>query len=180
MGQNLSEKPVSKSIVHHGKFLEFHSDQVQLPNGKIASREYLRHPGAVAAVPILPDGRIVLVKQFRYPTNQILLEIPAGKLDSGESPDDCVRRELAEEIGYEPQTVIPLTSIWTTPAFTDEVIHLYLARDLKEVSLQPDEDEFLETVIMSRTELWEALNTQTIIDAKTAVAVSLIEKRNLW
>lgn len=180
LDESLIEVPQTKSIVYKGKFLEFHRDTVVLPNGHTASREYLHHPGAIAAVPVLDDGTVVLVRQFRYPTGQALLEIPAGKLESGEEPEECVRRELREEIGYEPDTIIPLTSIWTTPGFTDEVIHLFCATGLKPCPGQPDPDEFLERVTLTRQELMEIITKPNLIDAKTIAALSLMELRKLW
>ena len=111
--QDLIEVPQKKALLYQGNFLEYHRDEVLLPNGKTSSREYLHHPGAVAAVPILDNGEIVLVKQFRYPTNSVLLEIPAGKLEPGEAPEECLRRELIEEIGYQASEVKHLISVWT-------------------------------------------------------------------
>lgn len=180
MASDLRETAISKSIVHKGSFLELHWDEVRLPNGKASKREYLLHPGAAAAVPILDDGRIVLVRQFRYPTGRALLEIPAGKLDEGEDPATCIRRELSEEIGYQPGELIPLTSIWTTPGFTNEVIHLFLAKRLRAEPLNPDPDEFLETVVMTKAEVLKHLDTAEIVDAKTALAFAYLERRNLW
>ncbi|TCL62992.1 ADP-ribose pyrophosphatase [Hydrogenispora ethanolica] len=180
MAENLKETTVSKNTIHHGSFLDLHRDQVRLPNGKIANREYLLHPGAAAVVPLLDDGRIVMVKQFRYPTGQIILEIPAGKLDAGEEPETCARRELSEEIGYEPGELIYLSSIWTTPGFTNEVIHLFLAKQLRPFRREPDPDEFLATVTMTKEEVLQHLDTAAIVDAKTVVALSYVERRNLW
>ena len=178
--KNIRETTISQTIIHKGKFLEFHQDTVKLPNGKQTSREFLHHPGAIAAIPILNDGRIVMVKQFRYPTGQILLEIPAGKLDAGEDPLDCVRRELSEEIGYEPRTITYLTSIWTTPGFTDEVIHLYLAKDLQPLFRKPDDDEFLQVAIFTKAELLELLMTEPVVDGKTALALLYAEQFKSW
>ena len=180
LNKSLIEVPQTKSVVYKGNFLEFHRDTVVLPNGCTTSREYLHHPGAIAAVPVLDDGTVILVRQFRYPTGRALLEIPAGKLESGEEPEECVRRELAEEIGYQPDTIIPLTSIWTTPGFTDEIIHLFYATGLKPCPGQIDPDEFLERVIMTRQELLEIVTKPDLIDGKTIVALSLMELRKLW
>jgi ADP-ribose pyrophosphatase len=177
---NLIEKTLKKELIYRGKFLECYTDQVILPNGKITTREYIHHPGAIAAVPILDDGRIVLVKQFRYPTGKVILEIPAGKLEKGENPDDCVRRELTEEIGFEPEQLTYLSSIWTTPGFTDEIIHLYLAKGLKPLRRQMDSDEFLDVVIMNKKEVFEHLDTDSLIDGKTALALMMVDRRKLW
>jgi ADP-ribose pyrophosphatase len=177
---NLVEQTQKKELVYRGKFLECYVDQVVLPNGKPATREYLHHPGAIAAVPVLDNGQIILVKQFRYPAGRVLLEIPAGKLETAESPEECVRRELTEEIGFEPQQVIHLASVWTTPGFTDEIIHLYLAKGLQPLRRAMDNDEFLEVVTMDKKEVFKHLYEDQLIDGKTALAFMLIELRKLW
>lgn len=180
MKQKLEELFLENEINHKGNFLEFRRDRVKLPNGKTATREYLRHPGAVAALPLLDDGTAVLVKQFRYPTGEIILEVPAGKLEAGEDPEACIIRELAEEIGYQPGKLIHLASIWTTPGFTNEIIHLYLATQLKVAPLDRDADEFLEIVRISKTELWEYFNSGSIQDGKTLLTLSMVEMKHLW
>jgi ADP-ribose pyrophosphatase len=177
---DLIEIPQQKELIYKGNYLEFHRDHVLLPNGKTSTREYLHHPGAIAAVPLLDTGEVVMVKQFRYPTGSVILEIPAGKLEPDENPLDAVRRELIEEIGYEPGQVIHLASVWTTPGFTDEIIHLYLARELNPCPVHLDEDEFLEIIIMSKPELFELLNSPGVIDGKTTLALALAQMRNLW
>lgn len=180
MKERLEELFLENELNHQGSFLEFRRDRVKLPNGKITTREYLRHPGAVAALPLLDDGTAVLVKQFRYPTGEIILEVPAGKLEAGEDPEACITRELAEEIGYQPEKLIHLASIWTTPGFTNEIIHLYLATQLKVASLDRDADEFLEIVRISKTELWEHFNNGSIQDGKTLLTLSMVEMKHLW
>lgn len=178
--ENLIEITKDKELIYKGNYLEYHLDHVMLPNGKIVTREYLHHPGAIAAVPLLDTGEIIMIKQFRYPTGSIILEIPAGKLEVGEEPLTAVRRELIEEIGYEPQKVIHLTSCWTTPGFTDEIIHLYLATELRPCRGELDPDEFLEVVTMSKPDLSKLLDTTGIIDGKTALALALVQLRDLW
>ncbi len=180
MKLNLREEFQVNELIHKGNFLDFHRDRVLLPNGKTATREYLKHPGAVAALPLLDDGTALLVKQFRYPTGEVILEIPAGKLEAGEDPVDCIRRELAEEIGYQPGNLIHLASVWTTPGFTNEIIHLYLATQLKAASLERDADEFLEIVRLSKTELLDYLSDNNVIDGKTALTLSMVEMKKLW
>jgi ADP-ribose pyrophosphatase len=178
--KDLIEIPQQKELVYKGNYLEYHRDHVQLPNGKITTREYLHHPGAIAVVPLLDNGDVVMVKQFRYATGSVVLEIPAGKLEPGEDPLDAARRELIEEISFEPGQMIHLTSVWTTPGFTDEIIHLYLAKDLKPCPGQMDADEFLETVTLSKAELLAYLNNPEVIDGKTALALALTQLRGLW
>ncbi|HBF37292.1 MAG TPA: ADP-ribose pyrophosphatase, partial [Firmicutes bacterium] len=177
---DLTEKTQKKELIYKGKFIDCFLDQVILPNGKTSTREYLHHPGAIAAVPVLDDGRIILEKQFRYPTGKVILEIPAGKLEDAENPEDCARRELTEEIGYEPQQLILLTSIWTTPGFSDEIIHLFLAKGLKPLRRPMDNDEFLEVITMSKSEVFEHIYHDSLIDSKTALALMMIELKKLW
>ena len=178
--KNLTEIPQQKELIYKGNYLEYHRDHVLLPNGKISTREYLHHPGAIAVVPLLDNGEIAMVKQFRYATGQVVLEIPAGKLEPGEEPQVAARRELIEEISYEPGQMIHLTSVWTTPGFTDEVIHLYLAKGLKSCPGHLDADEFLEIVTLSKPEVLELLNNPGVIDGKTALAFAMVQLRGLW
>lgn len=178
--KELTEVPTQKELIYKGNYLEYHRDQVMLPNGKISSREYLHHPGAIAVVPLLDSGQIVMVRQFRYATGQVILEIPAGKLEPGEDPLDAARRELIEEISYEPGSIIHLSSVWTTPGFTDEVIHLYLARELKACPGHLDPDEFLEIVTVSKPEVLELLEGPGVIDGKTLLALALVQLRGIW
>lgn len=180
MNQNLKELFQATELNHKGNFLDFRRDRVVLPNGKTATREYLRHPGAVAALPLFNDGTALLVKQFRYPTGEVILEIPAGKLEVGEDPIACIQRELAEEVCYQPGRLLHLASVWTTPGFTDEIIHLYLATQLEPASLKRDEDEFLEIVRLSKAELLDHLNSGGILDGKTALTLSMVEMKQLW
>lgn len=180
MNQKLEEVFQENELSYKGNFLDFRRDRVILPNGKSATREYLKHPGAVAALPLLDDGTALLVKQFRYPTGEVILEIPAGKLEAGEDPDACIIRELAEEVGYQPQKLIHLASIWTTPGFTNEIIHLYLATQLKAAPLERDADEFLDIIRFSKAELWEYLNNGSVLDGKTMLTLSMVEMKKLW
>lgn len=127
--------------VHDGKVVRLSIDTVLLPNGCETQLEFVRHPGAAAVVPVDDAGHVLLVRQYRYAAGGWLLEIPAGKLDPGESPEECARREVEEEIGFRPRLFRPLGAILTTPGFTDEQIWLYLATDLVRTrqTLQPDE-----------------------------------------
>ncbi len=180
MNRNLKEVFQVNELIHKGNFLDFHRDRVVLPNGKTATREYLKHPGAVAALPLLDDGTALLVKQFRYPAGEVILEIPAGKLETGEDPVACIRRELAEEIRYQPGKLMHLASVWTTPGFTNEIIHLYLATQLEPAQLERDPDEFLEIVRLSKADVLGHLNSDSFIDGKTALTISMVEMKKLW
>lgn len=151
-------KRLDRQRVFDGRVLKLWVDRVEMSNGKVSELEVIHHPGAAAMVPIAADGTVLLVRQYRYVTGSWLLEVPAGKLDPGEEPEACARRELEEETGYRARKAIPLGWIWTTPGFTDEKIHLYLMQGLEPArqSLQGDEVitverlPFLEAVEMAR------------------------------
>lgn len=170
---HLTEKFLKSKEVFTGNLLTVYCDQVELPNGKEASREFIRHPGAIAVVPVTNDGKIVLVRQYRYPVGKNMLEVPAGKLDKGEQPDQCVLRELEEETGYVAKNIRKLSSIYTTPGFTDEVIHLYIAEELTLAKQCPDEDEFLDVEVYTKEEIRAMIEDGTINDAKSMLALLL-------
>lgn len=163
----------SNEEVFSGRLLKVQRDHVTLPNGNDTTREYIHHPGAVAIVPVLEDGRVVLVKQCRYPLRTLLWEIPAGKLDHGEAedPDECARRELSEETGYEAQEWQRLVSIATTPGFSDEIIHLYKASGLKQYAQHTDEDEFIGVQAFTPEQLRAMIAAGELYDAKTLCAL---------
>lgn len=142
----LVETPRRSVLRYRGMLLHLYEDTVRLPNGRTAVREIIRHPGAVAVVPLSAKGIVTLVEQYRHALRRVTLEIPAGKLDQGETPLACARRELAEETGLQARSFRRLASLWTTPGFTDEVIHIYLATGLTARPAQPDDDEFVRVV----------------------------------
>jgi ADP-ribose pyrophosphatase len=177
---NLKETPLRRRRVHKGRAVDFWSDTVRLPSGGAATREYLGHPGAVAVVAVKepgPDPKIVFVRQYRYPVKEVTLEIPAGKLDKGEKPLLCVRRELEEETGFRAGSVRKLLSFWPTPAFADEVIHVYLARSLSPGSFRPDEDEFLEPAVLPLSRALSLIRAGRIKDSKTIIALLAFKSR---
>lgn len=171
--EKLKEEFIKAEKIFDGKIIKVHRDTVHLPNGKEATREVVDHPGAVAVVPILKDGRIVLVRQYRYPIDSLTLEIPAGKLDLDESPDECAIRELREETGYETKNIQKVTSIYTAPGFSNEIIHVYIARDLILKEACPDEDEFINVEVYETERIKAMINDGTIDDAKTLVGLLL-------
>jgi ADP-ribose pyrophosphatase len=175
-----TEKPINTNVVYDGKFLKVHSDRILLPNGETSVREYVRHPGSVAAVPLKDNGDVVMVKQFRYPTGETILEIPAGKMEPGEDPEVSIRRELAEEIGYAPQELIHLITIWTSPGCTDEVLHLYLAKGLTPYKEDGDSDEFIEIVRITKAQWLEQLQSGRTLDGKTVLALNWLMMENVW
>jgi ADP-ribose pyrophosphatase len=177
MDSHLKEVLVSTEKIYTGKMVSLRRDIVRLPNGKEAFREVVEHPGAVAIVPVLPDGKILLVRQFRHPVGKILLEIPAGKLDSGEDPDECALRELEEETGYRAGTMVRRASIFTGPGFTDEVIHMYIASNLIKTQTNPDEDEFLEVRAYEAQDVRRMIREGLICDAKTVSGLYLLQDK---
>jgi len=144
---------------------------VRLPNGREATREYVVHPGAVLIVPILPDGRLVLERQFRYPIGRVMLEFPAGKIDPQETPLATARRELAEETGYTAQTWNRLGTLHPEIGYSTEAIELYVATELTHVGAQLDDGEFLEVVLMTEDDLLAAFDRGEVTDGKTVAAL---------
>ncbi len=134
---------LGRKEIHAGSVVHLTVDTVRIPNGNVVELELIHHRGAAAVVPLDAEGNVVLVRQYRYATGGYLLEVPAGKLDGGEAPEVCARREVEEETGFRAETLIPLGWIWTTPGFTDEKIWLFLARDLTATASDLQEDEVL-------------------------------------
>ena len=167
----LKEVQVSSEEIYHGKIVHLFRDRVRLPNGKITTREVMRHPGAAAVVAVTGDGNVILVRQFRYPFSQVMLEIPAGKLDPGEDPLTCARRELTEETGYEASEFVSLGVFYPSVAVMDEKIHLYLARGLTFRAANPDADEFLNVEQRPLSDLVNLILENGAPDGKTQAAV---------
>ena len=165
------EKTLSSQLLHEGKNFDFLVDEVELPNGHVTQRDIVRHPGAVAIVPILSDGRVALIRQFRYATGKTLLEIPAGTLERGEPPLECAARELREETGYEAEALEPLLSCFMVPGYSDEVIHFFLARGLITVGDDPEIDEEITLELHSLEEVRRMIEENVIEDAKTIVGI---------
>ena len=167
----LVEEFVKGKTVWKGRAVDFRVDTVRLPDGKLATREYLDHPGAVGVVPLLPGGGVVMVRQYRHPVGQVTLELPAGKLDHGESVMTCLRRELREETGYAARKFTPLLRYWPTPAFANEILHLYVAEGLTPGKMGTDEDEFLECVTVPFKKALDLVRRGKIKDSKTVVGL---------
>ena len=162
---DLKERQTGSELVFDGKILHLYHDQVALPNGDPASRELIRHVGAVCVIPITDDGKAVMERQYRYPVDRVLLEIPAGKLDSKqEDHESAARRELEEETGYHAETLIAC-------AYSDETIWMYLAKGLTRGERHLDEDEFLDVELIPLTDLVREVLAGNVPDAKTQIAI---------
>ena len=178
MDEDLLEKKLSSELVYSGCLLKVRKDKVELPNGNISYREWIKHPGASAIIPFLPTGEIIMVKQYRYPVQKVVLEIPAGKLDaSGEDPLECAKRELKEETGYTADHYEKLTTIATTVGFSDEYIHIFSAEGLTAGEQCPDSDEFLNVVKLPLADAVAKVKSGEITDAKSVTAILLLADR---
>lgn len=169
--QHLRERGLTQESVYRGQFLKVRVDTVALPDGEIANREIVDHPGAVAILALTEDGQVLLVRQFRYAINRVTLELPAGKRERGETAEATCRRELIEETGFEPIEVERLADVAVSPGYTNEIITLFRVRGLKPVTAQPEPDEFLETVTLPISEALAMIRRGEIQDAKTIVGL---------
>ena len=172
----LFEKKLSSRQIFDGVVVKLYVDDVELPNGKKSVREVVRHPGAVCVVPVTDEGEVIMVRQFRYAFNQVLLEVPAGKLEPNEDPLDAARRELEEESGVVADRVDFMGELYTTVAFTDEKIYTYIATGLTFKDSHPDEDEFVEVVKIPLSTLVKMVMDGEIKDSKTQVAILKAER----
>jgi ADP-ribose diphosphatase len=168
---------VASDAVFDGLLLHIRRDTVRLPDGNLAKREFVVHPGGALVVPVLPDGDLVAVRQFRYSVGEVLLEFPAGRLDPGETALATARRELAEEAGYTAASFVPLGRVYSVAGQSDESIDFFIAEGLTFVGTRPDVGEFLETVTLSPDAMLAALDQGEITDAKTVAALFLYTRR---
>lgn len=172
--------PTLKSVRGYtGKFMHLDVDSVRFPDGSIGELEIIRHPGAAAVIPFAsdprgPDPTILLIHQYRYAANGLLYEIPAGRLNPGEDARVCAERELLEEVGVKAGRVERLTTIWTTPGFTDERIHLFWATDLTTGQHAREPDEFIEVTPKPLSEVLALIKSGEICDAKTCLAILFV------
>jgi ADP-ribose pyrophosphatase len=166
---------VDSERVYHGRIISVDLDEVRFPDGSTGTLEMIRHPGASAVVPLLgdpgDDPEVLLIRQYRYAADQFLYEIPAGRLDPGETPADCARRELQEETGFTAERVEHVFTMYTTPGFTDEKIHLFVATGLVAGQAHREADEFMELVPTRLSRALSMVEQGEIQDAKTALAL---------
>ena len=171
-----SDAQISSERIHTGKIFKLDCDRIRYPDGSEADVDIVRHSGASAVVPFLsdPEGedpQILLLRQYRYAADGYLYELPAGRLDPGETPADCAARELKEETGCTAKQMEPLITMVTTPGFTDERIHLFMATDLTHGEAAREADEFADVIVMRLSEALELIERGEIVDGKTALGI---------
>ena len=165
------EKQVETKTVYRGLIVNIRSDVAELQNGRRVPREVVEHPGGVAIVPVTHDNKVLMVRQFRYPMAEELLEIPAGKLEENEAPFDCAVRELSEETGCTAGMIVDIGAIYTSPGFSKETLYLYLALDLQRGEMHLDEDELLSVEAVDIGELIEIVMKNEMHDAKSIIGI---------
>lgn|SRR5699024_5891983 len=175
--KKFEETTLKTEKVFAGKIISLQVDDVKLPDGNVSKREIVKHPGAVAVIPVTSDGKIVFVEQFRKPLERSIVEIPAGKIELNEDPIKTAQRELEEETGYRAKHLEHIASFYTSPGFADELIHIYYANHLEKGSgeMLGDEDEFVEIVELTLPEAEQYIEQKKIYDAKTVYAVQYLK-----
>lgn len=171
-----NEKTISQKSIYKGNIIDVELLTVTLPDGRQATRDIVRHPGASAVIALNKNGEMYMVRQFRKPLERVSLEIPAGKLDHGEDPLVCAKRELKEETGLSAENVRHIVSVHSTPGFSDEVLHIYAATYLREGDSCADEDEFISTEKYTVQQLLDMILEGKITDAKSIIGVLLADK----
>lgn len=167
----LTEKTLEEKEIYKGRIISLSVDKIELPNGKEASREVIRHPGGVGIVALTDDNEVYLVNQYRYPYKSEILEIPAGKLNPGEDPLECGKRELREETGITAREFTSLGKLLPSPGYSSEIIYMYLARGLTQGRLQLDEDEFINVMKLPLKKAVEMVMSGELADSKTQAAL---------
>ena len=173
---DLNEKKISSKQIFKGKLLDVRKDTISLPNNKEASREWIKHPGAACCIPILQNKKIIMVKQYRYAIKRTSIELPAGKIDKGEAPENCARRELEEETGYRTQKLTFLNTMYPAIGFSNEKMWIYLAQDLVKTNSKPDIDEFVEVISVNKKTAMNMVKDGSINDSKTIIGILWLDK----
>jgi ADP-ribose pyrophosphatase len=176
MDSHLRETRIDGELAYDGHFLKVSRDRIKLPDGSETIRELIRHPGAVVILPLLPDGRVLLERQFRYPNDRVFIEFPAGKIDPGEDALESAKRELEEETGYTASEWNFVCTIHNAIAYSDEHLDIFLARDLTQGEAKLDDGEFLELFSATVPELLDMVKRGEITDVKTIIGTFWLEK----
>ena len=172
----LEETKISSQEIFNGVAIHLFKDEILLPNGHTGIREIIRHPGAVCVLPLTDDSDVIFVNQFRYALNKVTLEVPAGKLEKGEDPNEAALRELSEETGLTAKNIVHIGDLYTTPALIDEVIHMYIATDLTQGEQHLDYDEFVNTLKIPLSKAVDMVMNGEIKDSKTQTVILKAEK----
>jgi len=181
MSESMRETRLDGRELYAGRVVRLEVDRVRVPGGGESVREVVRHRGAAVVLPILDDGRVVLVRQYRYPVGEVLLELPAGTLEDGEDPEECASRELAEETGYLARRLSKLGRFYAAPGYTDERLISVLATGLTPVEgFAPDPDEIIEKVILEPAEVLALIEAGEIRDSKTLATIFLARLRGTF
>jgi len=165
------EKTLSSTYIFRGKIINLRQDKVKLPDGRETIREIVEHPGAVVVLALTNDKKIVMIRQFRKPADEVLWELPAGKIEPGEDLKNCALRELEEETGYYPRKIKKLITFFSTPGFCDEKLTLFLAEDLEKRNKNEDADEFIEVELIKPNKVLKLVQKNIIKDAKTIIGI---------
>ncbi len=168
---NFNEETITSKTVFKGNILNLKVKKVKLPDNSQGSREIIEHSGGATIIPVTTDNNIIMVKQYRKAPEEILLELPAGKLEKGESPLECVKRELEEETGYRAHNIKKLFSFYTSPGYSNEILHLFIGEQLEFTSRNPDPGEFIERIIIKPEEIMDLIFDGKIKDSKTIIGL---------
>ncbi len=167
----IDEKTMKSERIYEGKVINLRVDTVELPDRKYSKREIVEHDGAVGILAVTGEGKLIFVKQFRKSVEEILLEIPAGRIETDEAPIDCAKRELEEETGFKANSMSKMMDFYTSPGFSNEILHIYLAQNLSPGTASPDEDEYIEVIYLTLDEALKRLEAGEIKDSKTIIAI---------
>jgi len=174
MPQEYKEKIIKKDTIYNGRILNIQKRTIKLPSGKTAYREIINHPGSVAIIPLIDKDTVILIEQYRSTLNQKILEIPAGTLEQNEKPEECAKRELLEETGYQAKNIRKVLASYTTPGYSNEEMQFYIATDLTHKGQRLEEDENIKTKMIKLDKINLMINNGVIKDMKTICGISII------
>ena len=168
-----NEPTISSRHIYSGRIIDVRVDTVRLQNGRESTREIVDHAPSICVVPVDTDGNVLMVRQYRKPVDQFLLEVPAGGIEAGETPEEATQRELQEEIGYTADNLLALSAFWLAPGWCSEYMYAFLATGLQAANLDSDEDEFIEVVRVPLSEVVETIAAGQVQDAKSVASLML-------